>query len=242
MEIEGGRAKERRTESESGATATAAAAMNGGSGMANGGDRCSSRSNNSGLAAAAAAAATAAAAGAGTGTGTGTGTATVTAGRGTAGSAADASAGCKSNGGDFGRNCVGVSGGTDVVAAGAGCRYDRREEELGDGDGDGDGYGEDEMVATERELAEDAQWKRIQQNTFTRWANEHLKTVNKNIGNLETDLSDGLRLISLIQVLAGKHLPKHNQRPTFRSQKLENVSVALKFLDDQGIKLVNIGK
>lgn len=48
---------------------------------------------------------------------------------------------------------------------------------------------------TERELAEDAQWKRIQQNTFTRWANEHLKTVNKHIGNLETDLSDGLRLI-----------------------------------------------
>lgn len=101
---------------------------------------------------------------------------------------------------------------------------------------------EDEMVATERELAEDAQWKRIQQNTFTRWANEHLKTVNKNIGNLETDLSDGLRLIILIEVLSGKKLPKHNKRPTFRSQKLENVSVALKFLDDEGIKLVNIGK
>ncbi len=102
--------------------------------------------------------------------------------------------------------------------------------------------GDDEMVATERELAEDAQWKRIQQNTFTRWANEHLKTVNKNIGNLETDLSDGLRLITLIEVLSDKILPKHNKRPTFRSQKLENVSVALKFLDDEGIKLVNIGK
>lgn len=101
---------------------------------------------------------------------------------------------------------------------------------------------EDDMVATERELAEDAQWKRIQQNTFTRWANEHLKTVNKNIGNLETDLSDGLRLITLIEVLSGKRLPKHNKRPTFRSQKLENVSVVLKFLDDEGIKIVNIGK
>ncbi|XP_065219553.1 filamin-A isoform X2 [Planococcus citri] len=99
---------------------------------------------------------------------------------------------------------------------------------------------EDEMVATERELAEDAQWKRIQQNTFTRWANEHLKTVDKNIGNLETDLSDGLRLITLIEVLSGKRLPKHTKRPTFRSQKLENVSVALKFLEDEGIKIVNI--
>uniref|UniRef100_T1IWF9 Sarcolemmal membrane-associated protein n=1 Tax=Strigamia maritima TaxID=126957 RepID=T1IWF9_STRMM len=100
---------------------------------------------------------------------------------------------------------------------------------------------EGEMVATERELAEDAQWKRIQQNTFTRWANEHLKTVNKHIGNLETDLSDGLRLIGLVEVLSGKRLPKHNKRPTFRSQKLENVSVALKFLEeDEGIRIVNI--
>lgn len=98
------------------------------------------------------------------------------------------------------------------------------------------------MVATERDLAEDAQWKRIQQNTFTRWANEHLKTVDKYIGNLETDLSDGLRLIALIETLSGKRMPKHNKKPTFRSQKLENVSVALKFLEhDEGIRIVNIG-
>lgn len=103
---------------------------------------------------------------------------------------------------------------------------------------------EDEvMVATERDLAEDAQWKRIQQNTFTRWANEHLKTVDKFINSLETDLSDGLKLISLIEVLSGKRLPKHNKKPTFRSQKLENVSVALRFLEhDEGIRIVNIGK
>ncbi|XP_031347323.1 filamin-A isoform X1 [Photinus pyralis] len=100
---------------------------------------------------------------------------------------------------------------------------------------------EDEMVAAERDLAEDAQWKKIQQNTFTRWANEHLKTVQKHIGNLETDLSDGLRLITLIEVLSGRKLPKHTKRPTFRSQKLENVSVALKFLqEDENIRIVNI--
>lgn len=97
-------------------------------------------------------------------------------------------------------------------------------------------------MEAERDLAEDAQWKRIQQNTFTRWANEHLKTIDKNIGSLETDLSDGLRLISLIEVLSQKRMPKHNKRPTFRSQKLENVSVALKFLEDEGIKIINIGE
>lgn len=60
---------------------------------------------------------------------------------------------------------------------------------------------EEEMSTTERELADDAQWKIIQKNTFTRWANEHLKTVNKAIADLESDFSDGLRLIALIEVL-----------------------------------------
>lgn len=104
------------------------------------------------------------------------------------------------------------------------------------------GEQEDDDEMFERDLAEDAEWKRIQQNTFTRWANEHLKLVNKHIGDLECDLSDGLRLVGLIEVLSQQKLPKHNKRPTFRSQKLENVSVALKFLDDQGIRIVNIGE
>ncbi|XP_075148241.1 filamin A protein cher isoform X7 [Haematobia irritans] len=95
-------------------------------------------------------------------------------------------------------------------------------------------------MEAERDLAEDAQWKKIQQNTFTRWANEHLKTIDRSISNLESDLSDGLRLIALIEVLSQKRMPKYNKRPTFRSQKLENVSVALKFLEDEGIKIVNI--
>ncbi|XP_057318837.1 filamin-A isoform X3 [Microplitis mediator] len=99
---------------------------------------------------------------------------------------------------------------------------------------------EDENEMFERELAEDAQWKRIQQNTFTRWANKHLKSINKYIDDLECDLSDGLNLVNLLEVLSQKRLPKHNKRPNFRSQKLENVAVALKFLDDEGIRIVNI--
>ncbi|XP_037087159.1 filamin-A-like [Pollicipes pollicipes] len=97
------------------------------------------------------------------------------------------------------------------------------------------------MLAEERDLAKDAQWKRIQQNTFTRWANEHLKVASRHIGSLETDLQDGLNLIALIEVLSGKRMPKHSRRPAFRSQKLENVSVALRFLErDEHIKIVNI--
>lgn len=108
-----------------------------------------------------------------------------------------------------------------------GQEFDKTEEEI-----------DEEM---QRELAEDAPWKKIQQNTFTRWANEHLKLVNRRIEDLQWDMEDGLNLISLIEVLSHKKLPRHNRKPMFRSQKLENISVALDFLENvEHIKLVNI--
>ncbi|XP_026779509.2 filamin-C isoform X8 [Pangasianodon hypophthalmus] len=104
-----------------------------------------------------------------------------------------------------------------------------------------DGGGEEEMPATEKDLAEDAPWKKIQQNTFTRWCNEHLKCVNKKIGDLQKDLSDGLKLIGLLEVLSQKKMyRKYHARPNFRQMKLENVSVALEFLEREHIKLVSI--
>ncbi|XP_076028123.1 filamin B a isoform X2 [Genypterus blacodes] len=97
------------------------------------------------------------------------------------------------------------------------------------------------MPATEKDLADDAPWKKIQQNTFTRWTNEHLKCVNKRIADLQLDLGDGLRLIALLEVLSQKKMyRKYHQRPNFRQMKLENVSVALEFLDKENIKLVSI--
>ncbi|XP_067325490.1 filamin-C isoform X7 [Anolis sagrei] len=105
----------------------------------------------------------------------------------------------------------------------------------------GSGEEQDEMPATEKDLAEDAPWKKIQQNTFTRWCNEHLKCVNKRIGDLQKDLSDGLKLIGLLEVLSQKKMyRKYHARPNFRQMKLENVSVALEFLDREHIKLVSI--
>ena len=99
------------------------------------------------------------------------------------------------------------------------------------------------MPATEKDLAEDAPWKKIQQNTFTRWINEHLKCVNKRIGDLQLDLGDGLRLIALLEVLSHKKMyRKYHPRPNFRQMKLENVSVALEFLEKESIKLVSIGE
>ncbi|XP_053283008.1 filamin-C isoform X3 [Pleuronectes platessa] len=100
---------------------------------------------------------------------------------------------------------------------------------------------DDEMPATEKDLAEDAPWKKIQQNTFTRWCNEHLKCVNKTVTDLQRDFTDGLKLISLLEVLSQKKMyRKCHIRPNFRQMKLENVSVALEFLEREHIKLVSI--
>ncbi|WKY06847.1 hypothetical protein Q1695_006771 [Nippostrongylus brasiliensis] len=88
---------------------------------------------------------------------------------------------------------------------------------------------------------DDAEWKIIQQNTFTRWVNNHLKKAGDSIQSLETDFSDGLKLISLATVLSQKNVGRFNKKVNFRSQKLENVSLALKFFQDvENIKIVNI--
>ena len=99
--------------------------------------------------------------------------------------------------------------------------------------------------STERDLADDAQWKRIQQNTFTRWANEQLRHAKskRRITNLETDFQDGLVLIALVQVLSGKYIKNYHKKPSYKSQKLENISHVLTFLQDvEKLKIVNIGK
>lgn len=88
---------------------------------------------------------------------------------------------------------------------------------------------------------EDAEWKLIQQNTFTRWVNNHLQKAGESIGSLETEFSDGLKLIALAQVLSHKTVGKFNKKVAFRSQKLENVSLALNFFqNEENIKIINI--
>ncbi|XP_060094799.1 filamin-B-like [Heteronotia binoei] len=100
------------------------------------------------------------------------------------------------------------------------------------------------MQVTEEDvvdLSDSASWKQIQQDTFTRWCNEHLCCVNKCISNLQYDLNDGLLLIALLEVLSQKQMyRKYHRRPTFPQMQLENVSVALEFLDKENIKLVTI--
>lgn len=76
-----------------------------------------------------------------------------------------------------------------------------------------------------------------------RWANEHLKTVNKAITDISLDFCDGIRLVALVEVLSGKRIPTYNKRPKVRAQQLENINISLRFLtNEEKLKIVNIGK
>lgn len=90
----------------------------------------------------------------------------------------------------------------------------------------------------------DAEWKRIQKKTFTRWCNEQLKVLPKQVlEELTTDLSDGVKLILLLEVLSQKRLGRYNKKPRVHAQKMENVQMALDFISKkERIKLVNIGE
>jgi filamin len=61
------------------------------------------------------------------------------------------------------------------------------------------------------------------------------------IEDLQLDLSDGLLLINLLEVISSKSLGRHNKAPKLRAQKLENTGQCLTFLKNEGIKLVGIG-
>lgn len=88
----------------------------------------------------------------------------------------------------------------------------------------------------------DAEWKRIQKKTFTRWCNEHLKVQKMFIDDLAKDLSDGVRLIILLEVLSQKKIGRYNKKPRVHAQRMENVEKALEFITKtERIRLVNIG-
>jgi hypothetical protein len=94
----------------------------------------------------------------------------------------------------------------------------------------------------EEDKPRDRTWIDVQKKTFTRWSNNFLKDRKMFIQNLETDLSSGLHLINLLEIISMKEIGgKYNKAPKLRPQQLENVSLALKFIHNQGLKLVGIG-
>jgi len=59
--------------------------------------------------------------------------------------------------------------------------------------------------------------------------------------SLVKDLSDGVRLIQLMEIMGDTSLGRYNKAPRMRIQKAENVNKALEFITSRGVKLTNIG-
>lgn len=94
-------------------------------------------------------------------------------------------------------------------------------------------------------------WIELQKKTFTKWINQHLSQRSMEIDDLYHDLSDGVKLINLLEIIAGEQVcayiytsisRAYNKKPKMRIHMLENVGQALKFMtESKKIRLVNIG-
>ncbi|KAG9200222.1 hypothetical protein G6514_007435 [Epicoccum nigrum] len=85
------------------------------------------------------------------------------------------------------------------------------------------------------------QWVKVQQKTFTKWLNSKIKVRDVEIEDLITDLSDGINLIHLLEVLSNESLGRYASRPKMRVQKFENVNKSLDYIRSRGIQMTNIG-
>lgn len=88
----------------------------------------------------------------------------------------------------------------------------------------------------------DDRWVQIQLSTFANWVNEQLRNMDMSVQDIRTDFADGIKLCSLIQVLQGKSIGRVIKKPLNQHHYLENVSLALKAITQDNIKLVNIGE
>ncbi|KAG1774891.1 calponin homology domain-containing protein [Suillus placidus] len=81
-----------------------------------------------------------------------------------------------------------------------------------------------------------------QERTFCKWLNTKLEANGyPPMHSLVQDLSDGVRLIQLMEIMGDTSLGRYNKNPRMRVQKAENVNKALEFIRQRGIKLTNIG-
>ncbi|KAI9661897.1 MAG: hypothetical protein M1821_009137 [Bathelium mastoideum] len=85
-------------------------------------------------------------------------------------------------------------------------------------------------------------WIHVQEKTFTKWLNNKIKVRDLEIKDLTKDLSDGVILIHLIEILSQTSLGKYAASPKLRVQRFENVNKALDFIKvHRSIQLHNIG-
>ncbi|KAI7863377.1 calponin homology domain-containing protein [Spinellus fusiger] len=88
----------------------------------------------------------------------------------------------------------------------------------------------------------DKAWEAIQQKTFTKWVNIKLDIKDiPHIRDLCNELALGVRLIQLLEIISNTPIVRYNKNPRMRIQCVENVNMALEFIQQRGVALTNIG-
>ncbi|KAK5073590.1 alpha-actinin [Lithohypha guttulata] len=85
------------------------------------------------------------------------------------------------------------------------------------------------------------QWVNVQEKTFRKWLNNKISPRNVVVTDLSTDLSDGVNLIHLLELLSNESLGRYAAKPKLRVQRFENVNKCLDFIRSRGIQMTNIG-
>jgi len=84
-------------------------------------------------------------------------------------------------------------------------------------------------------------WEKVQIKAFTAWLNGYLVQRTLNVSDIQQDMDDGVKLINFLELLSSKKVTqKWNPKPPTRIQKIENLHIALTFLD-KDIKIKTAG-
>lgn len=88
-------------------------------------------------------------------------------------------------------------------------------------------------MTTQQREADNIKWVEIQKKAFTFWVNRQLikREDVPQVEDLQPDLSNGVRLIALVEVLSNKPLEmKWSKQPVMKAHKITNCVLALNHL------------
>jgi hypothetical protein len=74
-------------------------------------------------------------------------------------------------------------------------------------------------------------WNEIQTKTFLSWVNHHLASKGVTVTDLREAFKDGVNLILLLEALTNRRVGRYNPNPRFTSHKLDNLLVAISFIE-----------
>jgi len=81
-------------------------------------------------------------------------------------------------------------------------------------------------------------WENVQIKAFTSWLNGYLVKRDHTITDIQHEMGDGVKLVYFLELLSDQKIKqKYNEKPPSRIEKIQNLHIALTFLEkDLGVK------